>query len=83
MILEELKPWKAKVDEVGKRVIGESLIALNGACKRANESSLACVITDAMLDKVESNLIEKKKLYKWILISSTSIFLCSMKMWHR
>ncbi|XP_058806741.1 apyrase-like isoform X2 [Phymastichus coffea] len=50
LIVEELIPWKMKVDRIGNQVIGETLIDLNGSYGLPpNESTLNNVVTDAMI----------------------------------
>lgn len=51
LILEELQPWKNDVDKIGKKVVGESIVFLNGSCT-SGECNLANLITDAMVEKV-------------------------------
>ncbi|XP_034952449.1 apyrase-like [Chelonus insularis] len=48
-MLKALEPWKAQVDEIGKKVIGRSKVELKRDC-RVGECNIGNMITDAMVD---------------------------------
>ena len=50
-ILQEMKPWRKEVHEIGDRVIGETLVFLDGTqwvC-RIGECAIGKLITNAMI----------------------------------
>ena len=54
MILEELVPWKSKVQSLTKEIIGRSFVFLDGnrlSC-RMHECNLGNLITDAIVHEV-------------------------------
>ncbi|XP_068623676.1 apyrase-like [Battus philenor] len=50
-ILNELEPWRQKVDAVGKEVLGKSLVTLSRSCF-ASECNLGNWACDGLLDQV-------------------------------
>lgn len=52
-MVKELQPWTVEVDKVGKKLVGETEVFLNGSCA-SNECNLGDFIADAMVDYVIS-----------------------------